>query len=135
MPRTGAFGSYGRSDGGMSVEDDEWATSARTWRALAPHLSAYIAKKVWAPFYYDGTAGIRMREAGFRRVVHTKDDFFKRVNDRAFVKSLAAVIDNPPYTGKGVKERVIAALVRADVPFCLLLPIGVLHAQFVRRVP
>jgi hypothetical protein len=34
-----------------------------------------------------------------------------------------------------VKERVIAALVRADVPFCLLLPIGVLHAQFVRRVP
>lgn len=134
VERTGAYGSYGRTDGRMSVEDDEWATAPRTWAALAPYLSDYHDKKIWAPFYYDGAAGKRLRDAGFTRVVHKREDFFKRVNDRVFVKSVSAVVDNPPYTGKGMKERVLRALVDADVPFCLLLPLGVLHTATVREI-
>jgi hypothetical protein len=67
-------------------------------------------------------------------VVHKREDFFKRINDRVFVKSVAAVVDNPPYTGKGMKEKVLRALVDADVPFCLLLPLGVLHTATVREI-
>ena len=134
VERTGAYGSYGRTDGRMSVEDDEWATAPRTWAALAPYLSDYHDKKIWAPFYYDGAAGKRLRDAGFTRVVHKREDFFKRINDRVFVKSVSAVVDNPPYTGKGMKERVLRALVDADVPFCLLLPLGVLHTATVREI-
>jgi hypothetical protein len=70
VERTGAYGSYGRSDGRMSVEDDEWATAPRTWAALAPYLSHYHDRKIWAPFYYDGAAGKRLEDAGFKRVVH-----------------------------------------------------------------
>ena len=76
----------------------------------------------------------RLRDAGFTRVVHKREDFFKRINDRVFVKSVSAVVDNPPYTGKGMKERVLRALVDADVPFCLLLPLGVLHTATVREI-
>ena len=132
--RAGSFGNYGRSDGRMSLEDDEWATSARTWRALSPYLSKYHKKKVWMPFYYDGEAGARLKSAGFARVVHRREDFFERVRDSGFMRSVDVVIDNPPYTGKGMKEKVLRALVEADVAFCLLLPIGVLHGASIRRI-
>ena len=132
--RAGSFGNYGRSDGRMSLEDDEWATSERTWKALSPYLSKFHAKKVWMPFFYDGEAGTRLARAGFERVVHKREDFFKRVRDGGFTRSVDVVIDNPPYTGKGMKERVLQALVDARVPFCLLLPIGVLHGASIRRI-
>ena len=118
----------------MSLEDDEWATSERTWKALSPYLSKFHAKKVWMPFFYDGEAGTRLANAGFERVVHVREDFFKRVRDGGFTRSVDVVIDNPPYTGKNMKERVLRALVDARVPFCLLLPIGVLHGASIRRI-
>ena len=132
--RRGSFGNYGRSDGRMSLEDDEWATSERTWKALSPYLSKFHAKKVWMPFFYDGEAGNRLKRAGFERVVHRREDFFERVRDGGFTRSVDVVIDNPPYTGKNMKERVLRALVDARVPFCLLLPIGVLHGASIRRI-
>jgi len=134
VSRLGSFGNYGRSDGRMSLEDDEWATSERTWKALSPYLSKFHAKKVWMPFFYDGEAGTRLARAGFERVVHVREDFFKRVRDGGFTRSVDVVIDNPPYTGKNMKERVLRALVDARVPFCLLLPIGVLHGASIRRI-
>ena len=132
--RAGSFGNYGRSDGRMSLEDDEWATSERTWKALSPYLSKFHAKKVWMPFFYDGEAGTRLARAGFERVVHKREDFFSKIRDGGFTRSVDVVIDNPPYTGKGMKERVLQALVDARVPFCLLLPIGVLHGASIRRI-
>ena len=136
VARAGAFGRYGAADGAMSRADDEWATSERTWASLFGVLerNGYAKKKLWAPFVYDGDAGRRMRSAGFERVVHRRADFFERVRDGVFVRSLDAVVDNPPYTGKGMKERILKALRDAEVPFCLLLPLGVLHAAFVRDI-
>jgi hypothetical protein len=134
VAKSGSFGNYGRSDGRMSVEDDEWATSAVSWTALSPYLKKYHDKKVWMPFYYDGEAGVRLKSVGFNKVVHKKEDFFKRVNDAKFCESIKCVIDNPPYTGSGMKERILTALVKQNVPFCLLLPIGVLHGAAVRKI-
>ena len=136
VERVGAYGAYGSTSGRMSAEDDEWATATRTWASLFRVLDAngYKGKKIWAPFVYDELAGRRMREAGFERVVHKRWDFFARVRDAPFVKSLDCVVDNPPYTGKNVKERILRALVDVDVPFCLLLPLGVLHGAFVRDI-
>jgi len=135
VERTGAYGSYGSTSGAMSIEDDEWATAQRTWDALAAALPASLREaKVWMPFYYDGDAGKRLRQSGFKKVVHKKQDFFERVRDSVFVKSCACVVDNPPYTGKGMKERILKALKGAGVPFCLLLPLGVLHSAMVREI-
>jgi len=138
VTRVGAFGAYGNANGAMSRENDEWATSQRTWDALARVL--FVASpsvrdaKVWMPFYYDGLAGKRLRASGFTRVVHARVDFFARARDSVFVNSCGCVIDNPPYTGKGMKERVLRALVDANVPFCLLLPLGTLHSAMVREI-
>lgn len=135
VERTGAYGSYGSTSGAMSIEDDEWATAQRTWDALAAALPASLREgKVWMPFYYDGDAGKRLKQSGFKKVVHKKQDFFERVRDTVFVKSCACVVDNPPYTGKGMKERILKALKDAGVPFCLLLPLGVLHSAMVREI-
>jgi hypothetical protein len=134
VARTGAYGSYGQTGGRMSIEDDEWSTAPRTWASLAPYLAKFHDKKVWMPFYYDGAAGGRLKDAGFKKVVHKKEDFFKRFNDGPFVRSVDVVIDNPPYTGKGMKEKVLTALVASGVPFCLLLPLGVLHGAMVREI-
>jgi len=133
--KNGSFGNYGKSDGRMRLEDDEWATSERTWSRLSPYLEKFHSKKVWMPFYYDGGAGDRLRKSGgFTKVIHRREDFFQRVRDTGFTKSIDIVIDNPPYTGKGMKEKILRALVDANLPFCLLLPIGVLHGSFARDV-
>jgi len=139
VARTGAYGSYGannnNNDERFSIEDDEWATSQRAWNSLAAHLEKFKSKKVWAPFYYDGLVAKRLKLAGFvGKITHEKRDFFKRINDTRFIENVDVVIDNPPYTGKGIKEKILTALIEKDLPFCLLLPLGVLHAKFLRDV-
>ena len=132
VARTGAYGSYGANDR-FSIEDDEWATSQRAWNALAKHLEKFKGKKIWAPFYYDGKVKTRLKQAGFRgKVTHEKRDFFKLMNDAKFLANVDAIIDNPPYTGKGMKEKILTKLIAKDVPFCLLFPLGVLHSKFLR---
>ena len=132
VPRTGAYGSYGANDR-FSIEDDEWATSQRAWNALAKHLEKFKGKKIWAPFFYDGKVKTRLKQAGFRgKVTHEKRDFFKLMNDAKFLANVDAIIDNPPYTGKGMKEKILTILIAKDVPFCLLFPLGVLHSKFLR---
>ena len=138
VARTGAYGSYGANNNKnknerFSIEDDEWATSQRAWNSVAAHLEKFKSKKVWAPFYYDGLVKKRLKLAGFvGKITHEKRDFFKRINDAKFIENVDVVIDNPPYTGKGIKEKILAALLEKDLPFCLLLPLGVLHAKFLR---
>ena len=132
VSRSGAYGSYGANDR-FSIEDDEWATSQRAWNALAKHLEKFKGKKIWAPFYYDGKVKTRLKQAGFRgKVTHEKRDFFKLMNDKKFLANVDAIIDNPPYTGKGMKEKILTKLIAKDVPFCLLFPLGVLHSKFLR---
>ena len=133
VERTGAYGSYGANNDRFSIEDDEWATSQRAWNALAKHLEKFKGKKIWAPFYYDGKVKTRLKQAGFRgKVTHEKRDFFKLMNDSKFLANVDAIIDNPPYTGKGMKEKILTKLIAKDVPFCLLFPLGVLHSKFLR---
>ena len=134
--RTGAYGSYGANNtasGRFSIEDDEWATSQRAWNALATHLARFKRKKIWSPFFYDGRVKGRLQQAGFKgKITHEKRDFFKAINDSKFIANVDVIIDNPPYTGKGMKEKILTLLVTKDIPFCLLLPLGVLHAKFLR---
>ena len=135
--RTGAYGSYGANNntasGRFSIEDDEWATSQRAWNALATHLARFKRKKIWSPFFYDGRVKGRLQKAGFiGKITHEKKDFFKAINDSKFIANVDVIIDNPPYTGKGMKEKILTLLVTKDIPFCLLLPLGVLHAKFLR---
>ncbi|KAJ1620366.1 hypothetical protein T492DRAFT_602446 [Pavlovales sp. CCMP2436] len=114
--------------------NDEWQTTARTWASLAPAIERYRTKRIWMPFYYDGACAEHLRALGFEDVVHEADvDFFERVQDTAFMRTVDVIIDNPPYTNREIKERVLRALAQCGKPFVLLLPISTLHVAFVRE--
>lgn len=119
---------------GGTVHNDEWQTTRRTWAAISDYFEVYKDRCVWMPFYYDGQCADHLRSLGFSNVVHTEDDFFERVNDARFIKSVDLIWDNPPYTSQDTKERVLRAMVESGKPFALLLPISVLHAKFVRNI-
>ena len=117
-----------------SVSNDEWQTTRRTWASIADFFAAYKQRQVWMPFYYDGECAKHLRSLGFTSVVHEDADFFERVKDSKFMKSIDIIIDNPPYTTQEMKERVLRAIVNTGKPFALLLPISILHVGFVRDI-
>merc|ERR1711924_503508 len=61
-------------------------------------------------------------------------DFFERVLDKKFLKTVDLIWDNPPYTSAETKEKVLRALAASGLPFAMLLPISVLHVAFVRDI-
>ena len=118
--------------GSGSVPNDEWQTTQKSWAAVAQHFAGWRNKRIWMPFYYDGACATHLRSLGFKNIVHTDDDFFERVVDKNFLASVDLIWDNPPYTNQEIKERVLRALAACGKPFCMLLPISVLHVGFVR---
>jgi len=44
------------------------------------------------------------------------------------------IIDNPPYTGEETKAKVLGALMATNKPFCMLLPMTILHSALLREV-
>eukprot|EP00392_Amoebophrya_sp_AT5.2_P015896 g16119.t1 len=128
-----------------SMVNDEWQTCLSAWKAVAdavfdlpsserPFLRA--TTRVWAPFYYDGECKKHLTNSlGFRRVHHEPgEDFFEKVRDARFLEEVDLIWDNPPYTQPQMKQRVLEALVKANKPFCMLLPVAVLHSAFVREI-
>jgi hypothetical protein len=116
------------------VRNDDWATCKESWAAIAPYLEQYKNKKVWQPFYYDGQCAEHLREIGFKNVTHEKMDFFAKCNDEEFLKKVDLIWDNPPYTGEGMKERVLTAAVSTRKPFLLLLPSSIVFSNVLREV-
>jgi hypothetical protein len=117
-----------------SVPNDEWQTTRRTWASIAEYFAAYKQRRVWMPFFYDGACADHLRSLGFTNVVHEDVDFFERVKDAKFMKSVDLILDNPPYTTPEMKEKVLRAIASTDKPFVLLLPISILHVAFVRDI-
>merc|ERR1712194_479134 len=76
------------------------------------------------------------RELGLKNVHHRGgEDFFEKVLEKKFLKEKVDVIwDNPPYTSPETKRKVLEGLKATKKPFCMLLPLGVMHAVFVREM-
>eukprot|EP00793_Prasinoderma_coloniale_P000970 PRCOL_00007060-RA len=123
------------SSGALSAgASDDWETLPSAWSAVAPHLAAYRARRVWMPFYYNGRCAEHLRALGFEDVVHERGvDFFERVKDKRFMRSVDLILDNPPYTSPQTKEAVLRTLAATGKPWCMLLPISALHVGFVRE--
>ena len=101
---------------------------------MAEVFAGYRSKRVWMPFYYDGKCAEHLHSLGFENVVHRQEDFFERVLDKKFLKTVDLIWDNPPYTSAETKEKVLRALAASGLPFAMLLPISVLHVAFVRDI-
>eukprot|EP00746_Dinoflagellata_sp_MGD_P091348 gnl/MRDRNA2_/MRDRNA2_36212_c0_seq1.p1 gnl/MRDRNA2_/MRDRNA2_36212_c0~~gnl/MRDRNA2_/MRDRNA2_36212_c0_seq1.p1 ORF type:complete len:276 (+),score=66.34 gnl/MRDRNA2_/MRDRNA2_36212_c0_seq1:147-974(+) len=125
---------YGPPVGVKTMANDEWQTCLSAWEALTPMFKSYMKRRVWQPFFYDGECSNHLRSLGFQDVIHTQEDFFVKVEDPAFLGKVDLIWDNPPYTSPEIKERILRALAKSAKPFCMLLPLAVLHAQFCRDV-
>eukprot|EP00397_Hematodinium_sp_SG-2012_P052215 GEMP01061625.1.p1 GENE.GEMP01061625.1~~GEMP01061625.1.p1 ORF type:complete len:241 (+),score=56.78 GEMP01061625.1:28-723(+) len=123
---------YGPPVGVSSMVNDDWQTCLESWQAMADIMAPFKSKRIWQPFFYDGECAKHLCQLGFSDVIHTRDDFFQLVKDDAFVQTIDIIWDNPPYTSPETKQKVLQALADSKKPFCVLLPMAVLHAQFVR---
>jgi hypothetical protein len=112
-----------------SIKNDEWQTTRRSWAELAPLLARFKGKTCYMPFYYDGLCAEHLRSLGFRKVLHSNSDFFKQAERTKFMDKVDLIVDNPPYCGKDMKEKVLQTLARTGKPFVMLLPSSVLHSR------
>lgn len=115
-----------------TVVNDEWQTTEKSWGAIAPFFKAFRTRGIWMPFYYDGECGKHLRKCGFKNVFHTNEDFFTRLTDVSFMKTVDLIWDNPPYTGAVLKTRIFESLVACGKPFVMLLPSSVLHSKMLQ---
>jgi len=123
---------YGPCVGTASMVNDEWQTCYESWEAMSGIMEKFKSQRVWQPFYYDGECAKHLSMLGFTNVVHTQNDFFKQTKDTTFMKDVDVIWDNPPYTSPETKKKVLTTLADTKKPFCMLLPLAVVHAQFVR---
>jgi hypothetical protein len=115
------------------IRNDEWSTCKDTWGDIAHLLESFKRRCIWQPFYYDGECAKHLNELGFKNVVHEPNvDFFERVQDEDFLNKVDLIWDNPPYTGEGMKEKVLMAAFAAKKPFVLLLPSSVMFSNLLR---
>lgn len=117
-----------------TVINDEWQTCKESWQDIAHLFAKYKKSTVWQPFFYDGKCAVYLKEIGFKKVLHSNQDFFVKVRDQRFTRSVDLIWDNPPYTSPETKEKVLIALAKLGKPFVMLLPMTVLHVKFVRDV-
>lgn len=112
-------------------------TCAEAWAPVAEILKAngFLEKKVWQPFYYDGKCAEYVRELGFKSVHHEPgEDFFVFAKNAKFLQQKCDfILDNPPYTNPETKQKVLKALLETEKPFCVLLPIAILHSAYLRE--
>lgn len=117
-----------------SMTSDEWQTTLAGWRPAATVLkNRFRQARIWQPFYYDGECKKHLHALGFKRVHHRPgEDFFKMIEKPNFLSKIDFIWDNPPYTSPETKQQVLQGLKKTNKPFCMLLPIAIIHSAFVR---
>ena len=117
------------------MTSDEWQTTKNGWEPAAKIFKDFKSKRIWQPFYYDGKCAQHLRDLGFKKVHHKPgEDFFKMVLKDGFLDKVDLIWDNPPYTTPETKEKVLRALKETGKPFCMLLPLAVVHSVYVREM-
>ncbi|CAD7950833.1 unnamed protein product [Amoebophrya sp. A120] len=126
-----------------TMVSDEWQTCPSAWQQVTDQVLVKSAKfsnkkalRIWQPFYYDGKCAEHLKKfCGFPNVHHKPgEDFFEKVKEEKFLRTVDLIWDNPPYTNPEMKQKVLRALVASGKPFCMLLPVAILHAAFVREI-
>ncbi len=91
------------------LKTDNYRTLKENWELIKEYIPK--DKKIWEPFYCDGSSGQDLRDMGFD-VHHEDEDFFE--NDHGDI-----VVSNPPFSKK---REVLKRLKALNKPFILILP-------------
>ena len=103
-------------------EHDHYMTPWTAWNDIKEYIPK--GKKLYAPFYGDGSLLKNFKKIGFE-VLHEKKDFFKVASKIKY----DVIIDNPPFT---IKKEVFTKLKELDKPFIILCPSSTINTQYMR---
>jgi hypothetical protein len=104
---------------------DDFDTTLKGFVDVARFVPQNI--RICDPFFNEGKAEKYMKTAfPTCTVVHTEADAFESQIDADLI------LTNPPYS---IKFKVLEWLVGTGIPFCALLPIGILATKAFRKVP
>lgn len=102
---------------------DDYATPLNTWLDIKKFIPNN--KKIWAPFYLDGSQKKMFLKMGFE-IYHEKKDFFEYEPE-----NYDLIIDNPPFDNK---KDVLIRLKNLDKPFIIILPSSTINTGFFRNI-
>ena len=97
---------------------DNYVTDKKGWEIIKPYIPT--DKKIWSPFYCDGTQKDIFNDMGFD-IIHQDNDFF------SYTPEYDIVIDNPPFSKK---RDICIKLKELDKPFILILPSVMLSCKW-----
>ena len=96
---------------------DNYITNKEAWFNIKQYIPK--DKKIWSPFYCDGSQKKYFKEMGLD-IIHEDEDFFE--NNKGDL-----VIDNPPFS---LKKEVLIRLKELDKPFILIAPSMMLSYKY-----
>jgi len=108
---------------GTSSEDN-YITPLYAWKYIQ-HLIP--TKRVWEPFYCDGSSGKKLSSLGFK-VRHNNEDFF---TTEFRSNAPYTIVTNPPYS---IMKEVLIELKKRDKPFILLITLQKISTQYIRKI-
>jgi len=108
---------------GTSSEDN-YITPLYAWKYIQ-HLIP--TKRIWEPFYCDGSSGKKLSSLGFK-VRHKNEDFFKT---KPKENKPYTIVTNPPYS---IMKEVLIELKKRDKPFILLITLQKISTQYIRTI-
>lgn len=102
-------------------DSDNYISDKRCWEIIKDYIPT--DKKIWGPFYCDGTQKKYFSELGFD-IIHEDEDFF--ANNKGEV-----IIDNPPFS---LKREVLTRCKELDKPFILIIPTCLLSLKWFQEL-
>jgi len=99
-------------------DSDNYRTNKNEWGRIVDFIPKN--KKIWCPFYCDGSQKTHFKELGFD-VIHEDKDFF------SYTPEYDLMIDNIPFSKK---KEIFKKLKAIDKPFILILPSPMLSYKY-----
>ena len=103
-------------------QTDNYMTNKDEWFRIKSFIPK--DKKIWCPFYCDGSQKAYFNEMGFD-VIHEDKDFFNYEPD------FDIIIDNPPFS---IKKEILLKLKKLDKPFILICPSMMLSFKYFQEL-
>jgi len=91
-------------------ESDNYITNKNGWEAIKKFIPT--DKKIYSPFFCDGSMKTFFKEMGYD-IIHNDEDFFINYNKYEY----DIIIDNPPF---GKRKEIFKKLKEIDKPFIII---------------
>ena len=110
------------------MSSDEYYTPERSWDMIKQYLPDEPVV-VYEPFYGKGHTYTYFKDEGYFMLGEDGLNFFSKDAD-TMLRNCDCVITNPPFS---IKYDIMKRLLEFDVPFILMLPVGILTTKIFRR--